>query len=113
MSQLIGILELALIVLLTLGMAAQAADVSVSVNQGGSFKEPLDVAKPITYDVKLPGVSNAMRYDVTITIGPDLNDTTNYLTFTKTFSASPGAQNAIQFDLNFMEPQLRRREFGR
>jgi hypothetical protein len=113
MSQLIGILEVALIVLLALGTAAQAADVSVSVSQGGSSKEPLDVAKPVTYNVKLAGVSNAMRYDVTITMGPDLNDTTNYLTFTKSFSANPGAQNAIQFDLNFMEPQLRRGEFGR
>ena len=113
MSQLIGTLGVTLIVLLAFGATAQAADVSVSFAQGGSSKEPLDVAKPITYNVKLVGVSSAMRYVVTITMGPDLNDTTNCISFTKSFNAQPGASNVVQFDVNFMEPQFRRDEFGR
>ncbi len=113
MSQLIGTLGVALIILLNLGVTAQATDVSVSFAQGGLSKEPLDVAKPITYNVKLVGVSTAMRHDVTITIGPDLNDTTNSISFTKSFNALPGASNVVQFDVNFMEPKFRRDEFGR
>jgi hypothetical protein len=113
MLRVAGTLGVALFVLLTLGVAAQAAEVSVSFVQGGSSREPLDVAKSVTYDVKLVGVVHAMRYDVAINVGPDRNDTANYLSFTKSLNANPQASNIVQFDVNFMEPQFRQGEFGR
>jgi len=113
MLRLVGMLGMALIVSMTFGAMAQALDVSVWVVQGDSSKEPLDVAKSITYNAKLMGVTHDMRYDVTITIGPDRNDTTNCISITKSLSANPHASNVVQFDVNLMDPLFRKDEFGR
>jgi hypothetical protein len=112
MSHLIRSIDSILAILLIICVGVQAQDMSMSYLQEGASREPLDVSKVINYNIKLTDVSNSMKYSVTLTAGPDQRDLSIARSIKKSIQASPGGANTESFQINFMDPEFRRGEFG-
>lgn len=116
MSRLAGIAQifLAVLVLLIPDVAGLSeSGVLVSFTQDGVTGDNFDINKTIIYNINLLDARDSMRYDVTLTAGPDQNNIPVSITDTKCINAKKGASNSVQFAVNFADPQFRQGEFAR
>jgi len=101
-----------LVTLLFFAIPGYCFEVSVSMAQPGTFREPFDVTRNIIYSVQLNNIDRDMRYTVEMTAGPNSLESVVYKNFGPVnVNAKPGSSNTATFDVNFQSPSLRRGAF--
>lgn len=103
-----------IVMLLFFLIPAYGFEVSVSMIQPGTLREPFDVSQNIVYNVRLDNVDRDMRYTVEMTAGPNSLESVVSKSFSANINAKPGSSdisNVAKFDVNFQSPGLRRGAF--
>lgn len=87
----------------------------VSFSQGGSTTEPLSVDGTITYNIPITNErSSTLSYSVTLTTGPDKDNTSINLEKTQNdIFVDPQQTKIVKFEINFHDPRINQGEFNR
>jgi hypothetical protein len=93
---------------------ASSQDSSISFGQGGSSREPFDVAGAVVFSVPITNnAGGSMRYTIDLTVGPDTNDYQISEIYQKFITVNAHDSSFAKFDVNFRSPKMSKGEFGK